>query len=346
MLREIKKSEFREKLSRGDGDFSLRVFDFSFDFSEIIKGEIGEINFDLDFSKSIFKQDISFAKTTFKKSFIISKAEINGVADFFNAKFNGNFQARYSIFSQKVNFNLARFLSDADFNRSVFLDSVHFKKVRFQRNLFLGKVMFSKKVDFSYAHFSNEYYTSFMSINKFNNNKIYGKFGPPYLIFRSIYFPKRTIFNNVDLSRTIFQDSVINGTVFKDCSFPKKDERNAFYPEIAKEVEIEIDSGLKNLKEEAANTILLPANNEVNDLNISDIIKIKEKGKNFSETFFIVTRFDGDSPAALRKILQRSNLKKIYTGFNEIICQDCTEPAMKNSKVVAFRLKKFDQKKH
>ncbi len=179
------------------------------------------------------------------------------MVDFFGTRFMGNFQARYAVFSKKANFNLSRFHSDADFNRAVFLNSAHFKKTRFHRNLFMGKTIFLRKVDFSYAHFSNDYYTSFMTINKYRTEP-YGSINPPYFIFRNIYFPPRTIFNNVDLSRTIFQDSVINGTVFKDCTFPKKSGRNVFYPEIARELKVEIDGGVEDLIREKVNTIILP----------------------------------------------------------------------------------------
>ncbi len=60
MLKEIHKKEFEDKILKKDGDFRSRVFDFSFDLSDWLND--GKIDFEVDFSGSIFKKDISFAK--------------------------------------------------------------------------------------------------------------------------------------------------------------------------------------------------------------------------------------------------------------------------------------------
>ncbi len=347
MIREISKKEFEEKISRKEGDFSNLVFNFEFDFSEFLEkptdGSRYFVDFEINFSNSIFKKNISFAKINFLNNFIFSKAETEGLVDFFNTTFIRNFQARYTSFFNRVSFNLARFHSDADFSKSIFLESAHFKKTRFYKNLFMGNVRFYRKVDFSYAHFSNDYYTSFVSINQTKNNE--ADLNPPYFIFRNIYFPQRAIFNNVDLSRTIFQNSILNGTVFKNCFFPKKGERSVFYPEISQTAEIEIDTELDSLISGKINTLVMPVSENIYDLNISDILILKSTKEEQQEKFFIVSRYDAKNIQELRDRVQRVNFGKSFFGFNEVVCQDCESVQSKNG-LIAFRIKIFDEKKH
>jgi hypothetical protein len=267
------------------------------------------------------------------------------LVDFYNTRFYGDFLLRKTEFFKKANFNLGRFYSDADFNRSIFHCAAHFKKVRFQKNLFMSKVIFCKKIDFSYAHFSSDYYTSFTSINK--NQTPCGKDpGFPFFIFRDIFFPMRTVFNEVNLSRVVFQDSIIDKIIFKDCIFSKKSGRDVFYTEISKKRKIEIDSGLVKLEQEKINTLILPQIEEIEDLNIGDILDIYSLEDERRENFFIVTRFDAKTSEELKVLLEDINMKKMYSGFNKIVCHDCSIEKESKNGVVGFRLKLFKEKKH
>lgn len=97
---------------------------------------------------------------------------------------------------------------------------------------------------------------------------------------------------------------------------------------------------------EEINTIILPNDENLQSLNIGDILEITSRENGEKENFFIVTRFDSDNSTELRDVLQRVNLKKIYSGFNEIICQDCSGDDESENGVVGFRLKKFHEGKH
>jgi hypothetical protein len=344
MIKEIKKKDFKKKIEKKDGDFSACIFDFPILFLDYT-GSDRIIDFELDFSKSIFKKEVSFAKVTFTENVNLSNCQVEENIDFFNIRMMKNFGARKTKFFKKINFSMARFYSDADFSYMVCHLSAHFKKARFSKNLFMGKVTFFKKIDFSYAHFSNDYYTSFSSINKVEQMETC-LLNPPYFIFRNIFFPEKTIFNDIDLSKTVFQDSVIHSIIFKDCTFPKKQGRNAFYTEISKKENIEIDSSLTQLLNREVNTIIIPNNEHLESLNIGDILDITSKESGEKELFFIVTRYDSTSSTELKDILQRVNLSKMYSGFNKIVCQDCVQDKEENQGVVGFRLKKFRERKH
>ena len=344
MIREIKKSDFREKIENKDGNFSGFIFNFEFSLLDYI-GSGRVVDFEMDFSKSVFKKEVSFAKVTFTENFNFSRCQVEKSIDFFNARMLKNFEAKRAEFFRKVNFNMARFHSDADFSYAVCYLAAHFKKSRFHKNLFMGKTTFFKKIDFSYAHFSNDYYTNFSAVNKSNQIDV-SLMDPPYFIFRNIFFPKKTIFNDIDLSKTVFQDSIIDSTIFKDCLFPKKGGRNAFYAEISKREKIQIDSELQGLMNGDVNTIILPNEEKLGELNIGDVLEINSKETGQEENFFIVTRYDSGSSVELQEALQRVNLNKMYSGFNEIICQNCTEDEDVELGVVGFRLKRFNEGKH
>lgn len=344
MIKGITENEFKRKIEEKDGDFSNYVFDFPFNFSDYLD-QNREINFEISFNSSIFKKNISFAKVSFKKNFDFSECKSEGLIDFYNAKFHENFLSRKSEFFKKVNYSLARFYSDTYFNKSIFHCAVHFKKVRFQKNMFMSKVIFCKKIDFSYAHFSNNYYTSFTSINK-DKTSLGKDLAPPFFIFRDIFFPLRTIFNEVNLSRAVFQDSIIDKIIFKDCVFSKKTGRDVFYSEICKYRKIEIKDGLKQLIEGKINTLILPKTNDVEDLNIGDVLEISSINEESSEQFFIVTRFDAKNSGKLKYLLEEVKFKKIYSGFSEVACHKCLGEEEEEKGVVGFRLKIFNEKKH
>ncbi len=352
MLREIKKEEFVKKIFEKNGDFKNLIFNFEINLFEIIKKNEqylnNGLNFDIDFKGSVFKQKISFSKVIFKKNFNFSKIKAAQPVDFFNTIFYGDFQSKNSLYNSKANFNMTRFHYDADFSKSNFLGSVHFKKARFYKNLFMGKTYFRDKIDFSYAHFSNDYFTSFNSVNYKKNcqNDCY-----PYFVFRNIYFPPKTIFNNINLSKTVFQNSIIDEIVFKNCIFPKKGGRNVFYPEIAKNYSIKIKTDLNKISADKINTIILPSNKDLEELNISDILELIPENENEkSEKFFIITKYKAKNYLEMKEILKKNNLKEEFFDFEEAVCHKCFEDKgyciENNLPVVAFRIKKFDPIKH
>ena len=281
----ISEKEFWEKLGRGEKDFQKYDFDFIVDFRKI-----SEINFELDFSKSIFRKEVFFSKTSFNKLFIIAKAIFESEVDFFGSTFKDDFIANSSVFNKNTIFNMVRFHNNVDFNKSTFKTPVYFKKTRFLNNLSFQKTRFLSKVDFSYSHFSSDGIVSFLSIN---DSRICPSLKIPLFIFKNILFPPTTIFNDVDLSRTVFQDSIIEDIIFKDCKFPQIEGRNSFYVEKPKIAKLSIDSGLLDeLLNGETNTIIIDSNDPASKLCLSDRLIINDYKINGKETFFVVTKLE------------------------------------------------------
>jgi uncharacterized protein YjbI with pentapeptide repeats len=321
MIREISETEFIQKIKDRDGDFTNYIFNFSFNFSDFIDSTCN-VDFEINFSYSIFRKSISFSRLFFRKGFIFSKCQADSTVDFYHTNFLKSFILRKTEFHKKVNFNLARFYSDADFNSSIFYRAAHFKKARFRKNLFMGRVIFCEKIDFSYVHFSNDYYTSFTAINK-ENMPSGKKPGYPFFIFRNIFFPSKTVFNEVNLSRTVFQDSIIDKIIFKDCFFSKKGSRDVFYTEISKKGRVEINYNLEKLKTGHTNTLMLPNTEEIEELDIGDILEVYSNIEQKSTKFFIVTKFAADNHQEMKDMFNSINLNKTYSNFDKIIFKDC-----------------------
>lgn len=335
-MRQITQKEFSNSIKNKNGNFKNIIFNFPINLTEF-----ESINFELNFKNSIFSEPVNFNKISINKDIDISKCVFLNKVNFFNTTFKKKIIAHKTEFYKYTNFNLSCFMGEADFNKAIFYSQVFFKKTSFNKALFFNKTFFYKKIDLSYAHFSNYYPTSFLSINK--------KYGvekkeiiPPSFLFRHVHFPTKTIFTNVNLTRTIFQDSIIKTIEFKDCQFPKIQDRNVFYAEQAKTIELETVSSIDNLSEGRINTIILPNTDKFFDLNISDRLKITNGEK--TDIFFIVNRFNAENRKEMNNLLTEINKNKIYTNFKSLICRNWTTP--NNQKIVAYQIKKFNEKKH
>ncbi len=332
-MQQITEREFEISLNNKNGNFKNKIFNFKIDISNFKK-----IDFSLNFENSIFSENVNFSKTIFNNEINISKAVFLKNVNFSKSNFSKNFTAYKTEFYQFVYFNHSSFLSNTDFNKAIFHNNVTFRKTQFLKNLFFNKTFFYKKIDFSYASFSDSHLTSFISINqKFNKEKIH----PPFFIFRYIYFSDKITFTNTDISKTIFQDSNILSIIFKDCTFPKKNKRNALYSEISKTGKLKIKESIKDLSTGTVNTILVPFSKELNDLNIGDKLEISnEKNK---DLFFIINRFDSSNKKDF-KIIDQVNSINSVSHFNNLSCKDCT--IINETKNIAFQIKKFNYRKH
>ena len=338
--REITKKQFFAQLKRKDGNFQNLIFNFSLTLDKYKK-----IDFDIKFTNSIFNQDVNFSKINFLGEVIVHRTVFKKDADFYYATFEKRFFARKVIFESRANFTLARFNSDVDFSRAKFFENTYFKKVRFMKNVFFHRTFFYKKIDFSYSHFPENFFTSFTSINKalFPQES---EISPPSFVFRNIFFPKKVIFNDVDLSKIIFKHSFIENITFKNCSFMSVNNRAIFYPEIAKTVEVIVSDDFSELHQNVINTVLLPHNEKFSEINISDKLKFVNKNNpNETETYFVVTIFEAKNFLEMQKFLQEVEHKSSLVDNGSIFWKENMSTLDKESPVIAFRIKRYSEEK-
>ncbi len=338
--REITKKQFFAQLKRRDGNFQNLVFNFSLSLNKYKK-----IDFDIKFNNSIFNEDVSFSKINFLGQVVLNHTVFKKDCNFYNATFEKRFFARKVVFESRANFGLAHFNSDVDFSKAIFFENAYFKKVRFLKNVFFHKTFFYKKIDFSYSHFPEGFFTSFLSINKAFYPKS-STIEAPSFIFRNIFFPKKAIFNDVDLSKTIFKHSFIENITFKNCSFLSIQNRAVFYPEVAKTIEILVADDFRELHQNLINTVLLPYSEKFVDVNISDKLKfINENNLEESETYFVVTQFQAKNFTDMKKFLQEVDNKSSLVDNGSIFCKKCISSKDKEHPVIAFRIKRYNSEK-
>ena len=338
-FQKITEREFWEKIKNKDGDFSKYEFDFRIDFKKE-----SEIDFELNFSKSIFRDKVTFRKTKFRDNFFIANSVFEKEVDFFDSVFEDNFSANNATFKNNTLFNMVKFYEDVDFNKTSFQSTVYFKKARFIKNVFFHKTKFYRKADFSYAHFSNDNISSFISINE--NKELHNIKYPPLFIFKNILFSSSTVFNDVDLSRAVFQDSIIENIIFKECTFPKIDGRNSFYVEKPEKATLNIDGDFEKISNEEINTIILGDNEDAAEMCLSDLIKIKDSETGKSETFFVVTKFIFDSLNEATEKINKINNKRYYIGIKDMSMKVVNVDDSHDGKIIALRVKKFVPEKH
>ncbi len=345
---------FEERLANKDGDFSNVTFPFVINLSQ-------NFDFALDFSHATFLEDVSFANSAFIEEVSFKHAEFKQDLDFSLADFfkrvhfddidcYGTTTFRRTSFTKMVHFKGAYFYGDVFFERTFFARESLFIKTHFLRDVYFHKTFFGMRADFSYAAFADLYVSSFFSIRS-SYEKMDGTTTediPPRLIFRYVFFPKKTMFTNVDLSRVIFQDSMIEQIIFKDCKFSQIEGRNCFYSEIAKEVEFMSNPDrFERIKSGQMSLDFRLNDGRRRGLNIGDVITFvnKEKSNQKFKTFIIERHVGKDWD----ELFETMSIVHPYRDFNEereFLGDQYHSERVSKSGVVAYGFKKFDDQKH
>ncbi len=351
---EITQQEFALQIAKRDGDFTNRVFDFpvtlshNFDFPMDFKDAEFKDKFSCAYAS--FSEEISFKDTTFRDDIDFSLAVFEDRVHFDGANIYGTSTFRRTQFARMVHFVGTYFYGDAFFERTSFMKEVLFIKAHFLRDVYFHKTYFGMRADFSYSAFADLYVSSFFSIRSTYermDGSVKGAL-PPRLVFRYVFFPRKTMFTNVDLSRVIYQNSMIEQIIFKDCNFSQKDGRNCFYSEIAKTVESKIT-------EEAFEQIVsgeMTTDYRVNDIareqiNIGDMIVFVNKD-NVSQKHktFVTERHIAKDWRTLFSKLEINHPYVDYHATEDRVSKLYSDKEVADSGVVAFGFKTFDEKKH
>ena len=350
----MNQKDFALQIAHKDGNFRDKTFDFPVTLSH-------HFDFEIDFSGSVFEdkfscahasfsEEVFFKDVTFREDTDFSLATFNDRAHFDGAKMYGTSTFRRTQFSRMVHFVGTYFHGDAFFERTSFMKEVLFIKSHFLRDVYFHKTYFGMRADFSYAAFADLYVSSFFSIRS-TYERMDGSVKetlPPRLVFRYVFFPRKTMFTNVDLSRVIFQNSMIEQIIFKDCSFSQKEGRNCFYSEIAKTVEMKVTGDAYRQIVSGETQMDYRVNDDTrSEINIGDII-IFSNADNPSEQYktFVTERHLAKDWKALFSKLEINHPYVDYVATTERISGIFSEQEVEASGVVAFGFKKFDEKKH
>ncbi len=350
----MNQKDFALQIAQKDGNFKDKTFDFPVTLSH-------HFDFPLDFSGSIFEGKFSCAHASFSEEITFKDAVFEDDADFSLAIFDarahfdgskmlGTSTFRRTQFSRMVHFVGTYFYGDAFFERTSFMKEALFVKSHFLRDVYFHKTYFGMRADFSYAAFADLYVSSFFSIRS-TYERMDGSVKetlPPRLIFRYVFFPRKTMFTNVDLSRVIFQNSMIEQIIFKDCSFSEKDGRNCFYSEIAKTIETKITDEIYNKIVAGEIHMDYRVNDKTRaEISIGDII-IFVNADDPSQRYktFVTERHLAKDWESLFSKLEVNHPYVDYVATERRISDLFSKETVAASGVVAFGFKKFDEKKH
>ena len=345
---------FKKKLENKDGDFRDTTFLFPVILSE-------NFNFPMDFSNSIFEEKVSLVNCSFLGEMRFDAAEFRNDVDFSLATFldRSHFHAtvfkevvqlKRTHFAKIVHFEGTYFHGDVFFDRTFFGKEAMFTQARFLRDVYFHKTFFGKRADFSYASFADMYTASFFSI-KSSYERMDGKIMediPPRLIFRYVFFPRKTMFTNVDLSRVIFQNSMVEMILFKDCEFSENHGRACFYSEVAKEIELDIDA--ERFERVSAGHVRIDFrtnDGKRKDVNIGDGIVFVKKGEQQKRfKVFITERYDARNWNELFENLAVVYPYHDYEDELLYLKQKYDEKRIQDAGVTAYVFKPFNIKKH
>lgn len=346
--------DFALQIAHKDGNFVGKVFDFPVTLSH-------NFDFPLDFSQAIFEdkfscnhatfsEEVSFRDAVFRHDADFSLANFADRAHFDRADLHGTTTFRRTQFDRMVHFVGTYFYGDAFFERTSFMREVLFVKAHFLRDVYFHKTYFGMRADFSYSAFADLYVSSFFSIRSTYERMdgVVKENLPPRLVFRYVFFPRKTMFTNVDLSRVIFQNSMIEQIIFKDCQFSQKDGRNCFYSEIARVAEFKIAGDAFDRIESGEVGMDYRVNDyEKSLVNIGDVIIFINKD-NPQEKYktFVTERHLGRDWESLFSKLEINHPYIDYGTTYERIKGLYSKEEMKDNGVVAFGFKKFDDMKH
>lgn len=352
----ISLTEFQNKIEAKDGDFTNLLFEFVVVLD-------GTYDFDLDFSGSIFGKsfvaqdvvfegDFSCSYAEFKHELNLSHSVIFGRAQFSDSKIHGSADFSNMTFNRMARFKRAYFYGDAFFDKTVFMKETLFVKTHFMRDVYFHKTCFGRRADFSYATFSDLHSSSFLSVRsgcEYQEADTTKSSDAPFLIFRYIFFSRRAMFSNVNLSRAVFSNSMIERIVFKDCEFSKKDDRSCFYVEVAQEVEIILEEEeFKKIQSGEQYMCFTQMDKEKQHLNIADrILFINKENPNETHRVFIVERHIAQNPEALFTKLSLIHPHIDYKQHTRALTNAYDKGRVEEGEeVVAYSFKRFDDRRH
>ena len=350
----MNQKDFALQIARKDGNFRDKTFDFPvtlshhFDFLLDFSGSVFEDRFSC--AHASFSEEVFFKEVEFKEDADFSLATFDDRAHFDRAKMRGANTFRRTQFSRMVHFVGTYFYGDAFFERTSFMKEVLFIKSHFLRDVYFHKTYFGMRADFSYAAFADLYVSSFFSIRSTyerTDGSIKGAL-PPRLVFRYVFFPRKTMFTNVDLSRVIYQNSMIEQIIFKDCTFSQKEGRNCFYSEIAQTVECKIAAGAY----QRITSGEIGMDYRINDIdrgeiNIGDIIIfVNEEDPSEKYKTFVTERHLAKDWESLFSKLEVNHPYTDYHATLDRVSGLYAQQEIRDFGVVAFGFKKFDEMKH
>lgn len=351
---EMTKAQFATQIANKNGNFRNRVFNFqvtlhhSFDFKLDFSNSVFNEKFsashasfaqEVSFKDVVFRKDANFSVTTFADRVHFDRADLHGTSTFKRAEFK-----------KMAHFIETYFYGDVFFERTIFAKESLFVKAHFLRDVYFHKTFFGMRADFSYAAFADLYVSSFFAIRSTYERMdgVVKDALPPRLIFRYVFFPKKTMFTNVDLSRVIFQNSMIEQIIFKDCQFSQKEGRNCFYSEIAREVEFKVESEYFDQIASGDLRMDYRINKGVRStMNIGDIIVFVNKDDaSQKHKTFITERYVSKD---WKRLFSKLEVNYQYTDFSahrERLENMYPESEVVDHGTVAFGFKRFDDLKH
>ncbi len=275
----ITKVELEQALKDGQTSFVYRTFDFPVEIHSNIATPVL-------FDNCEFKEEVSFANAAFLETCTIVGCHFHQNVSFALTSFERFAKMQANVFYARLELKRTIFRRNVNwsqgvFQGEVFIDHAHFGRevswyrAQFTNNFHMHKAYMGTRVDFSYATFSPEHTTSFFSSNRVRT-RMDGKaqVSPaPVLIFRYIYFPRKTLFTNIDLSCSIFQDCYLIPIIFKNCTFREVAGRQVFYQETAKRYEMATEESMYARIIKGIDTISIRLNTpDRQDLQINDIV--------------------------------------------------------------------------
>jgi len=354
MINMMTKEQFALQIAHKDGNFRDKTFDFPVTLSH-------NFDFTLDFTNAVFNekfsaaratfaQEISFRDVVFKKDADFTLATFVSRAHFDRADLHGTTTFRRAEFKKMVHFMETYFYGDVFFERTFFTKETLFIKAHFLRDVYFHKTFFGMRADFSYAAFADLYVSSFFSIRSTYERMdgVVKENLPPRLVFRYVFFPKKTMFTNVDLSRVIFQNSMIEQIIFKDCQFSQNDGRNCFYSEIAQEVEFKVEKEYFEQIKSGEVTMDYRLNEKNRgSVTIGDVIVFVNQS-NILDRYktFVTERYVSKNWNTLFSKLEINYPYTDFSGPQERLESIYSKDEVERNGVVVFGFKKFNELKH
>lgn len=348
------RADFEQALEKGETIFERIIFDEAIHLGDHFENELSFIRcrFTASFSlnsgffekhlhmhKCHFEENVDFAHATFKDYVYIKNTVFNSRANFERADFQSN-----------VNFYGSTFGGETYFNHTYFSQEASFYKVRFLDNVYFHRSYMGVRADFSYVSFSPERTVSFFSILDSFNPPHGGPsvVKPPIFVFRYVYFPRQTLFTNVDLSKSIFQDCYIIPIIFKNCRYAKLGDRDCFYQEQAKHVSLNIASGDFDSIACGDDRLTVQLDTEeYHDLQIGDQITFfNEEEKTQSFKGFITWIYRGESVEELFSELSERMSHKDFSHYQEKLIDSYGIHNVAAEGLVAVVFKHFDERRH
>lgn len=350
----ISEAEFIAQVNAGDLRFEGIQFNFPVELHSNYEGEFV-------FDNCRFIDEVSFANAAFLDRCTIVECHFHEDVDFALCSFerfaylrdnifHGRVNFKRTIFSRNVNFNSSIFMGEVYFDHSFFKGEASFYRTKFQHNLFFHKSYLGVRADFSYVTFSPEHTTSFFAVQ--NSYELMdgtrSPRTPPVLIFRFIYFPRKTLFTNVDLSHSIFQDCYLIPIIFKNCFFAQVGGRSGFYQEHALRVEMATDPEMFDRIKRGIDTMTIRLDNEeLQKLQVHDIVTFYDRDNPDDRyPIFITWLYRAGTTEDLFNKLEQRLPYTDFDDYRERLGNFYSDQDMQEQGLVGFSFKKFSEYRH